>query len=214
MTERVKSHAPRWIALVTIAIVALGAYALSPAIGGPRGLTTKRAKKLFYTKTASDSRYYSKEVANARFLPRQTGEYSFTVDPYEWDGPGRSEQPGFVRFASAALNQSLTLHDGNLPNQFAGKGLRLVAIEICYELSNATLDRVEVLRSGPAIADPIPAPITFLDDPGDYTGNECRRFDAPAATVSSTAVVDVEATIDFSGAGTADIGRTTLFFTP
>ena len=214
MRQGTTSNAPRWLAILVVAVVAIGAYALSPAIGGPSKLTTRQAKKLFFTKTQSNNRFYSKEVANARFLPQQTGEYSFTIDPYEWDGTGRSEQAGFVRFSAAGLDQALTLHEGNLPSQFAGKGLRLSAIEVCYELTDATIDRFQVLRSGPVTGDPIPNQLTFLDDAGDYIGNECRRFSAPPAPVDGSAVIDLEATIDYTGAGTVDIGRTSAIFTP
>jgi hypothetical protein len=214
MRQRAKDRAPRRLALLAIAVVAIGAYALSPAIGGPSRLTTKRAKKLFYTKNQVNNRFYSKEIANARFLPRQTGEYSFTIDPFAWEGDGRNEQDGFVRFTDTGLDQTLTVHTGSLPSQFAGKGMRLSAIEVCYELTDATIDRFRVFRSGPVTSDPIPNQLTFLDDGTDQTGSACHRFSAPAAPVGGAAVLDLEATIDYTGAGTVDIGRTTAIFTP
>jgi hypothetical protein len=213
MRQRAKDRAPRRLALLAIAVVALGAYALSPAIGGPSRLTTKRAKQLFYTKTQSSNHFYTKELANSRFLPRQTGQYVFTIDPYEWEGSGRSEEDGFIRFSSA-VDQTLSLHEGDLPSQFAGKGLRLSAIEVCYELSDATIDRFQVFRSGPVTGDPIPNQLTFLDDTSEHTASTCQSFSAPAAPIDGAAVIDLEATIDYTGAGTVDIGRTSAIFTP
>ena len=219
MRQRAKDNAPRWAALVVIAVVALGAYALSPAIGGPARLTTKQAKRLFYTKTESNTRFYTKDVANARFLPRQTGDYSVSLDPWDW-GPldgGDSKEVGFVAINEGGpSSQAFDLHEGNLPTEIASKGLRLSSIEVCFELDNATFSGLRVTRSGPVGGDPVPAtPITFLDDQTDTTENTCKLFSAPPAPVNGAATLDLELTVDF-GAGPAgiDIGRTNAIFVP
>jgi hypothetical protein len=220
MLSRAREETPRWLALIAIGAVALGSYAIAPAIGGPPKLTVKRAKVLFYTKTLSNSRYYTKAVADARFVPRQSGEHSVTLDPWEWregaGAPTKQTQPGFVSFADDEADVVLELHAGSLPSQFAGKGLRLAAIEVCFELTDAEYDRLEVTRAGPIGGDPIPTPITFLvhDPDPNLTAPQCLRVDAPPAPVGGTAILDLELTVDFTAAGTFDIGRTTAIFVP
>jgi len=196
-----------------IAVVAFGAYALSPAIGGPSQLTLKRAKELFFTKLQSNTRFYSKAVADARFLPRQRGEYEFTIDPYQWEGPGRIQQPGFVSFTGTGTDQ-LVLHEGDLPSRFAGKALRLSGIELCIEPSDAAISHFTIERSGPVIGDPVTDPITFYDQGADLSSAACHRFVAPAAGVDGAGVIDLTASITYDGTGTVEIGRTTALFVP
>jgi hypothetical protein len=207
------SKGPRRLALLVIAVVAFGAYALSPAIGGPSQLTLKRAKELFFTKLQSNTRFYSKAVADARFLPRQRGEYEFTIDPYEWQGIGRVAQPGFVSFSGSGTEQ-MTLHEGNLPSRFAGKGLRLSGIELCIEPNDASVSHFTIERSGPVTGDPVPDPITFYNQDEDISSAACHRFLAPAAAVDSAGMIDLTASITYDGTGTVEFGRTTAIFVP
>ena len=220
MWSRAREATPRWLALVAIAAVAIGSYAIAPAIGGPGQLTTKRAKVLFYTKTLSNTRYYTKAAADARYLPKQAGETHVTLDPWDWvvesGAPTRSEEPGHIRFNDNDANNVVTLHDGSVLSQFVGKGLRLQAIEVCYELDNGTsVDTFEVERAGPNNGDPVPAPITFLNDTTDRTVSECHRFNGVATPVGGAAVLDLSLTVDFpGGSGEIRIGRTSAIFVP
>jgi hypothetical protein len=207
------SKAPRRLALLLIAVVAFGAYALSPAIGGSGRLTLQRAKQLFFTKLQANNRFYSKAVADARFLPRQRGEYQFTIDPYQWEGTGRAEEAGFVSFTGTGTDQ-LTLHEGDLPSRFADKGLRLSGIELCFEPSDATIGHFTIERSGPVTGDPVPNQLTFYDRGEDLDDPECHRFTAPAAPVDGAAVIDLTASVSYDGTGTIAIGRTTALLTP
>ena len=196
-----------------IAVVAFGAYALSPAIGGPSQLTLKRAKELFFTKLQSNTRFYSKAVADARFLPRQRGEYEFTIDPYEWQGTGRVAQPGFVSFSGSGTDQ-MTLHEGNLPSRFAGKGLRLSGIEVCFDPSDATISHFTIERSGPVAADPVPSALTFYNQDESLSDPACQRFLAPAGPVDGAGVIDLTLSVSYDGSGSIEIGRTTALFVP
>jgi len=224
MWRKAREGTPRWLALVAIGAVAIGSYAIAPAIGGPSKLTTKRAKTLFYTKTLSNSRYYTKGAADARFLPKQSGETHVTLDPWDWDsadipGVDRQEAGGFVSFDDDDNNNELELHDGSVLSQVVSKGLRLNAIEICYELDNgATVSRLEVLRSGPNNGDPVPNPpsgqITFIDDMNDRTVSECHLFPGTSTPVGVAAVLDLRLTVDFPVAGQIRIGRATAIFVP
>jgi hypothetical protein len=229
MRQRVKQSTPRWLALVALGAVALGSYAIAPAVGGPGNLTTKKAKRLFYTKKKTHARFYTKnqsnfryftrEVASARFVPRQSGEHAVTLDPYDWapgaGNPVRMPGEGFVSFQDNGPNTGVVLHDGSLPHAFAGKGLRLSAIEVCFEPVNATVDRLQVRRSGPVGGgDPIPTQVTFIDQNLNDSSDQCRKVSSPPAVVGGAAVIDLELTVDFSGAGELRIGRTTAFFVP
>jgi hypothetical protein len=196
-----------------IAVVAFGAYALSPAIGGPSQLTLKRAKELFFTKLQSNTRFYSKAVADARFLPRQRGEYEFTIDPYEWQGVGRAQHAGFASFTGTGTDQ-LTLHEGNLPSRFAGKGLRLSGIEVCFDPRDATISHFTIERSGPMIADPVPGALSFYDRDESFTAAACHRFLAPAGPVDGAGVIDLTLSVTYDGTGSIEIGRTTALFAP
>jgi hypothetical protein len=207
------SKAPRRLALLLIAVVAFGAYTLSPAIGGSGRLTVQRAKQLFFTKLQANNRFFSKAVADARFLPRQRGEYEFTIDPYEWEGTGRTEEGGFVSFTDVGSDQ-LTLHEGNLPSRFAGKGLRLSGIEVCFEPDNAAITHFTVERFGPILSDPIPGPVTFYDRDESLSVPECHLFSSPASPVNGAGVIDLTATVTYDGAGSINIGRTTALFIP
>lgn len=222
MLSRVKDRMPRWLALVAIGAVAIGSYAIAPAIGGPSKLTVKRAKSLFYTKTLSNARYYSKAAADARFLSKQVGETHVTLDPHDWTaGAGaatRSAPPppngGFVAFADNDAGNELNLHDGSLLSQVVGKGLRLQAIEVCYELDDATITDFTVWRAGPNNGDPVPNQLTFLNDANPRTVSECHRFNGAPTPVGGAAVIDLRVTVGFQGAGEIRIGRTTAIFVP
>jgi hypothetical protein len=228
MWQRVKQATPRWLALLALGAVALGSYAIAPAVGGPGSLTTKKAKRLFYTKKGtharfytknqSNARYFTRAVANARFVPRQSGEHAVTLDPYDWlrSGSPGNPQPGFARFTALGVNTKLDLHDGSLPSQFAGKGLRLSGIEVCFELNNATVERLQVFRSGPiGSGDPIPSQVTFIDEALDDSADQCRKVTRPPAVVGGAAVLDLKLTVGPTGGGSRiDIGRTTAFFVP
>jgi len=220
MRSKAKDATPRWLALVVIGAVAIGSYAIAPAIGGPSKLTTKRAKALFYTKTLSNSRYYTKPASDARYLPKQSGETHVTLDPWDWQiesgAPVRSEEGGYIAFTENDNDNEVGLHDGSVLSQVVSKGLRLQAIEICYELdAGATVDRLEVFRSGPNNGDPVPATqITFIDDGTDRTIGECHRFNGVAAPVGTAAVLDLRLTLDFPAPGEVRIGRTEAIFVP
>jgi hypothetical protein len=208
------------LALVAIGAVAIGSYAIAPAVGGPSKLTTKRAKVLFYTKTLSNSRYYTKGASDARYLPKQSGETHVTLDPWDWlagaGAPTRTPNGGYIAFTDNDANNELNLHDGSVLSQVVSKGLRLAAIEICYELDNgATVSRLEVLRSGPNNGDPVPGTqITFLDDTNDRTVSECHRFNGASTPIGAAAVLDLRLTVDFPAPGEIRIGRTTAIFVP
>jgi hypothetical protein len=211
------------LALVAIGAIAIGSYAIAPAIGGPSKLTTKRAKTLFYTKTLSNQRYYSKAAADARYLPKQSGETHVTLDPWDWDetGSGASRSTpappagGFIAFNENDDDNDFNLHDGSVLSQVVSKGLRLQAIEICYELdSGATVDRLQVWRAGPNNGDPVPTQNLFIDDQTDRTTGECHRFNGAATPVGGGAILDLRLTVDFPAPGEIRIGRTTAIFVP
>lgn len=220
MWNRAREATPRWLALVVIGAVALGSYAIAPAVGGPSKLTTKRAKALFYTKTLSNLRYYTKAAADARYLPKQAGETQITLDPWDWEvqsgGPTRNEEGGFIRFNDNDANNVVALHDGSLLSQVVSKGLRLQAIEVCYELDNGTsIEGFEVERSGPNNGDPVPLAINFITDATSRTISECHRFNGAPTPVGAAAVLDLALTVDFPpAAGEIRIGRTTAIFVP
>jgi len=221
MLRTVREGTPRWLALVAIGAVAIGSYAIAPAVGGPSKLTTKRAKALFYTKTLSNARYYSKAASDARYLPKQSGETHITLDPWDWQigagAPARSEEAGHIAFDDNDSGNLVILHDGSLLSQVVSKGLRLQAIEVCYELdTGTTVEGLEVERSGPNNGDPVPStPITFINDPTSRSVSECHRFNGVATPVGSAAVLDLGLSVDFPpAAGEIRIGRTTAIFVP
>jgi hypothetical protein len=218
MWQKLRQAAPRWLALVVIGAVALGSYLIAPAIGGPPKLTTTKAKQLFYTKNQSNARYYLKSVSDARFLSRQLGEWGVTLDTRDWNSSGAIKDAtilGQARFLDSSGEDEITLRAENLPREIAGKELRLSAVEVCFELTHATLTELEVTRTGPTSADPVPSlPITFLDDTTPLTSDECHRFSAPPAPVGGASAIQVTATVSFSGGGEIDIGRTTALFVP
>jgi hypothetical protein len=208
------------LALVALGAVALGSYAIAPAVGGPSRLTVNRAKTLFYTKTQSNSRYYSKGASDARYLPKQSGETHITLDPWDWQveagAPTRTENGGYITFADNDNDNVVGLHEGSVLSQVVSKGLRLQAIEICWELDNGAIaDRLEVLRSGPNNGDPVPdTQITFLDDTTDRTVSECHRFNAATTPVGVASVLDLKLTVDFPAPGEIRIGRSEAIFVP
>ena len=104
------SKGPRRLALLVIAVVAFGAYALSPAIGGPSQLTLKRAKELFFTKLQSNTRFYSKAVADARFLVALLDDPDPTVRAAALDavGPDDACTPEVVGRVVAAIQSPRT----------------------------------------------------------------------------------------------------------
>jgi hypothetical protein len=71
-TEEDKEMEPRSMrrgALVlAVTILAAGAFAAAPALSAGKGLTKKRALKLFYTKAQSEARFLDQAEGDARFL--------------------------------------------------------------------------------------------------------------------------------------------------
>jgi len=218
MPRRAKNATPRWLALTAIAAIAIGSYAIAPAVGGPAKLTLKKAKRFFYTKHQANSRYYTKSAANARYLPRQSGETHVTLDPWDWQSGDLTvlQEDGYASAADSDNNNELTLHDGSVLSQVVSKGLRLSAIEICYELDNgAVLDRVEIFHSGPNNGDPVPeTQVTFLNDATNRTVSECRRFSGATTPIGAAAILDLRLTVDFPAPGEIRIGRSEAIFVP
>lgn len=233
---------PRVIALVLVGAVAFGSYAIGPAIsGGP--LSKKKAKKIFYTKAASeerfldqaegsaqfldpaegdgryytkgasDGRYYTKGASDSRFLSARGGT-TVSVGPSDWNSNVVvSQQPGFYTASNAGGMDITHVANVTLPTRVAGRTLRLASVQICYELTAATLDRLRIQRSAGAAADPVPVPTPLvLDNTDRVNTSECRTY-APAqpASLGAAPVISIDALVDHTGGpGTITIGRTTI----
>jgi hypothetical protein len=225
MTKRFKGVAPRWVALGVVAVIAIGGYMISPAIGGG-GLTAKQAKRLFYTKNKSNDRFararccYSKSQADGRYLSRN-GVLRFNATPSDW-APVSDTTAQITYFnneaeftENAQPDQSFRLGI-QTPQRLFDRQLRFSGVELCYAAeTNSTLDLVEMLRERATVADPTGGGSTAAEDSTDRTDSTCRTY-TPSSPVELQAGDSLvfRLRIDFGASGVFRVSRVSVLLAP
>lgn len=212
-----------WMGLVLVGAIAIGAYAISPAVGGgPFNL--KKAKKTFFTKSQSDARYaaagssYSKSEADGRFLAR-SGQTIVAFHGADWQSNGAN---GALLVTGPLLN-NFAAHSPStdtysfqlplvLPVQIAGLPQKLVSVDYCYVTHTATtIQSVGLYKpdAGP------PTPIAGTSDTTSRTDDACRTLvpTAPEPLGPMDAVI-LSMAVDFTGSSDLQLGRVTATLAP
>jgi hypothetical protein len=231
MAQDARGSWPRWIALLGIAVVALGSYALAPAIGGPSGLTKQKAKRLFYTKTQSNGRFaakgtsYSKSESDGRY-PGATGSFRITEHAGGWemtdDGSGTatlSRNAAVTSITTGGASNGIAAQIPlSLPQTVFGRALRVTGVEICFDTPNSSgVDYLELLGQRATTTDPAAASdiLAIYDPVSDDTGSTCRTLNpASPVAVNANDQLVVFAAIDITGAGNIDLSRVSLLLQP
>jgi hypothetical protein len=212
----------RWIALLGIAVVAVGAYTIAPAVGG--GLfNAKKAKKLFYTKKQSNSRYaakgssYSKSQSDGRY-PSAAGSFRVTEHAGGWDliseGTGAAS---LSRNAAVTTISSGAGSDGiaaqlplSVPQTVFGRALNVTGAEICFDTANnSAVTGLSILAQRDTAGDPAASSDTIAEYAPQFpdTGSTCQTLN-PATQVAVNPADQLVAFATFDIAGTGDIGLT------
>ena len=223
------TNGPRWVALLVIAVVAVGAYTISPALGGGP-FNAKKAKKLFYTKAKSNARFaakgsaYSKAQSNGRY-PSATGAFRVTEHAGGWDmisdgsaSASLSRNAARTRITSlgsTGISAQLPL---SVPQTVFGRALKVTGAEICFDTANSSeVDYLELLRARDTTSDPAAATdvLAIYDPNPDDTGSTCRTL-TPASPVAVNANDQLVAfaVIDITGVGDIGLTRVSLLLQP
>jgi len=194
----------RWIVLALVAGLVIGGVAMQPALGG--GLfTKKKAKKLFYKKGQSDSRY----------LPK-SGPVQIQVSPDNWVSDDLGSVNHFIGYSTLIGNGLFrTYHLAlTVPDELQGAPLRIDSFEICYRIQpNAAIDQVDLTKTTPTSANVSPAPAVPINDLTTRPAGEatCRAYAAgsPIPTGAQD-LLQINLVASFSSASFIQVTRTTV----
>jgi hypothetical protein len=213
-----------WLILIVLVAVAVGCFAIAPAVGGVgKLLTKKKATRLFYPRGEADAKFatagssYSKSESDARY-PDASGDIRVAVDPNHWNpqvgsGLGITRASGNVTFTDAGAGSNLPVNETlEVPQQLYGAQLRVVGFELCYVTeTNSTLTSISLRSATGTPANPLGTPTDLIQDATDRTDDNCRTYNASSPVpIAPDASLHLLALLDFSAAGALRFGRTTL----
>jgi hypothetical protein len=224
------------LALLLLATVALVGFVVSPALGGPGFLTTKKANKVFLKKRVANTRFltkneagtlfYSRGEADSRFL-RPEGEIRINAGPTNWVVGAAFEGPAptatyfadAVRLRSTAEAAAFAQLAPEIPVNLYGRPVKIVGAELCYDAgANAELEAVilDMVSESNGIGEP--PPITeVVRDQTSRTDNACRSYRAPSPVpLDPNGHLLLAVLVHYPTSSVSDflIGRTTFLLQP
>jgi hypothetical protein len=200
------------LAILAVAVIAVGAYTMGPAIAGVFTkaaakkifVTKKGAKKRFarigdsYTKAESDAKFaqagntYTKAEADGKFAPA-SDQVKIAVPPNLWaNATGNDADFQIAGVGTGAVDITVTgggasinnVVIAHVPLALSGPAT-LVDVRLCGAMSgDTTLDSVTVRRTQPTEAAPNPAAATIASNDTDIGqgASACRTVTAPMGT--------------------------------
>ena len=210
-----RRHVPLSWLLVAALVAALGVTVAVPAVGGPKTLTVAQAKKLFLKKSKAKKTYVTQQSAAASYLPR-TGETRVSIPLSGWKlADNTSDAVVTVHETDVILQKNSTpaldvdfFAQVAAPTQIGGTPLRVVGIELCYDIVDTALvepiiDRIALQRVQRSAASPAPIALTSLavDDTG-RVDDACATIRFAPVTLLPTDLVGVGLRVDFNDAAT------------
>jgi hypothetical protein len=183
----------------------------------------------YFTEAESDARYINTAekaadselldgVDSSAFLQNQGSIKIVSLRPWKASNPAVTVDDDFLSFTqfhtTAAANADLVLVP-EVPPTLYGKSLRLTGMQFCYDAlhANVTLNNVILRRSYSNVGQQYFNNDVAVDTT-DRDDNICRTYSGTPQTVPPNGWVEFVANVNWTGAGTFNVNRTTFFFEP
>jgi hypothetical protein len=183
----------------------------------------------YFTEAESDARYYNvgEKVGDAdtldgtdsaAFLQNQGSIKIVSLRPWKASTTAVTVDDDFLAFTqfhtAGAANADLVLIP-EVPPTLYGKSLRVTGMQLCYDATgaNVTLNNVILRRSHSNLGNQY----NFLDvviDATDRDDNICRTYSSAPQTLPPNGWTELILNVNWTGAGSFNVNRTTLFFEP
>jgi hypothetical protein len=215
-----------WL-LAAALVTALCVSGATAAAGGQRVLTVAQAKKLFLKKSKAQKTYVTKGEAAATYLPR-VAQTRVSVPLTSWKlSDNTSNAPVVVNDTDVLLAKDSTpaqdvdyFAQVPVPTVIGGAPLKVVGIEICYDipavaLTEPIIDRIALQRAvrSPSTVAPVGLTNLAADDTGRVDSACTTVSFAPVALLAND-IVGVGLRVDFPDANTQlRMGASTLILT-
>jgi hypothetical protein len=237
-----------WLAAAAVAVAAFSGFVLAPAFSSAldpmlkaKPLTKGKAKKLFYTKKASDSRYLSKADADSRYLSKTESDSRYyskaesderylpadgptvlQASPLSWEQTNGASLANVAKgtdgiFLTSGVATTATVAIGpTYPTELQAQPMRLLKVNACYQTPNSTTvtaARIQIATNGSGS----PSIVSAFTDSTPRTDDACRDYVLPTPTLlGPDQWVTLELSVSFAGGGANSFGasRATFYVEP